>query len=96
MWASFNYLELQMTLEQAQACSQPGKDAEEDVQWLITLPHIKRQRKKIDPDLIRKELSEYGAWDDEQLADDDANWMRLLWIAANDITEEQFMKRRGS
>ena len=45
-------------------------------------------RDSIDPELIRQELSEYGAWSEEELADDDANWQRILWLGANDISEE--------
>ena len=93
MWTSFNNLEIEMTLKQAESCSQPGQDAEPDVLVLMQDPKIRRQRKRIDPELIRQELSEYGAWSDEELADDDMSWVRILWIGANDITEEAFMKR---
>ncbi len=93
MWTSFNNLEIEMTLKQAESCSKPGQDAEPDVLGLMQDPKIRRQRKRIDPELIRQELSEYGSWSEEELADDDANWQRILWIGANDIFEEAFMKR---
>ncbi len=86
MWASFERFELNMTLRQAESCSHPG-DCEHDVRSLMEHPPIKRQRRKIDPDLIRQELKEYGAWEDYELADDDMNWQRILWIGANDIVE---------
>ena len=89
MWASFERFEIKMTLQQAESCSHPG-DCEPDVRTLMEHPLIKRQRCKIDPDLIRQELSEYGCYSEEELADDDANWMRILWIGANDIKD---MKR---
>ena len=92
MWASFNNLEIEMTLNQAESCSHPG-DCEPDVRMLMEHPHIKRQRKRIDPELIRQELKEYGAYSEEDLQDDDMNWVRILWIGANDITEEAVMKR---
>jgi hypothetical protein len=38
---------------------------------------------------IREELYEHGAWDDSELADDKANWARLLWIAAWNIYEDE-------
>ena len=41
----------------------------------------------ITPDNLRAELKGYGAWDDEELADDDANWRRILWIAAGNIQD---------
>ena len=87
MWASFNRLELNMTLAQAESCSHPG-DCLPEVEELMEHPLIKRQRNRIDPELIRQELSEYGSWSEEELADDDANWQRVLWLGANDIVEE--------
>ena len=94
MWASFNRLELNMTLAQAESCSHPG-DCLPEVEELMEHPLIKRQRKRIDPELIRQELSEFGAWEDWELDEhhDDMNWARILWIGANDIVEENFMKR---
>lgn len=38
---------------------------------------------------IRRELKEYGAWDDSELTDDKQNWSRLLWIAAWNIYEDE-------
>ena len=89
MRTNFERFELTMTLAQAESCSHPG-DCEPDVRMLMEHPLIKRQRKRIDPELIREELSEYGAWSDEELADDDMSWVRILWIGANDIKD---MKR---
>lgn len=34
-------------------------------------------------------LNEYGAWDEKELKDETANNLRLIWIAGNDIAEEQ-------
>lgn len=34
---------------------------------------------------LRTALREYGAWDDEELADDAANWHRVVWCAACDL-----------
>lgn len=93
MWwsSSSGRIELQMTLKQAQACSHPGP-CDGDVALLRQEPKIKRQLDKLDPRLVCSELSEYGAWDDIELSDHNRNLDRLLWIAANDITEEQFLK----
>lgn len=41
------------------------------------------------PDAIRAELKEYGAWDADELADDGANWARLVWCAAHNIAEDE-------
>ncbi len=92
MWAAFERFELQMTLAQAESCSHPG-DCLPEVEELVEHPLIKRQRKRIDPELIRQELKEHGCWSEEELQDDDMSWVRILWIGANDIVEENFMKR---
>lgn len=40
------------------------------------------------PALLASELREYGAWDREELADDDANWQRIIWLACCNLKEE--------
>ena len=35
-----------------------------------------------------KYLEGYGAWDDEELSDHDANLSRLVWLAACDLDEQ--------
>ena len=94
MYATFERFELQMTKEQALSASQPGKDASEDVAELLKLPAIRRQLDKITPETIKAELSKYGAWDDIELADDQQNRARLVWIAACNIREELSEKGR--
>lgn len=49
--------------------------------------YISKQLAKIDPETLRDELGEYGAWDDDGLVNHDANLMRLVWIAACDVAE---------
>ena len=39
------------------------------------------------PKDLQDELREYGAWDEIQLQDHNANLMRILWIAAGDIQD---------
>lgn len=41
-----------------------------------------------DPDDIRADLREYGAWDAEELTDDDANRERILFTACGNYAEE--------
>lgn len=43
---------------------------------------------EITPEKLAAELQEYGAWDRDELSDDQANWKRLIWIAAGNIQEE--------
>jgi hypothetical protein len=51
------------------------------------LPSIKKQLDRLDPDRVREVLRDYGAWDQAELSDHDANLDRLLWIACGDIVE---------
>ena len=84
---SSGLIELEMTLEQANTASHSGS-CDDDVKWLSQQPDIAKQLEAIDPKLLARELDEYGAWDDAELADHDQNLQRLVWIAAGDIVEE--------
>lgn len=78
-------IELQMTIEQAQAVSHSG-DCLNDVRALVRT--LNPQLEKFDPALIAKELREYGAWSTAELANHGDNLERLVWIAGCDISEE--------
>lgn len=83
--AVFNRFEIELPYECAVDCSHQG-DCEADVRaWLTRIPDILAD---IDPEDIRAELKEYGAWNDEELTDDEANRRRLLWTAACNANEE--------
>lgn len=96
MYAIFNRFEIKMTLAQAKGASHQGR-CDEDVAALLAEPSIKRQLAKIPAASITAELKEYGAWDDEELADVAANQARIVWIAAGNIVEEHNTtnKRKG-
>jgi len=87
-FATFNRFEISMTKAQAESVSHSG-DAEADVVALLKDPKIQEQLAKINPDKIREELKEYGAWEDDELQDDEANKRRILWIGGGDISEEK-------
>lgn len=92
MYATFNRFEIQMTKAQAESVSHAGR-CDDDVAVLLGNKAIQRQLRKIDADAIRAELREYGAWDDEELADEAANQARIVWCAGCNITEELAQKR---
>ncbi len=85
MTAYFDRFALELPDEAVSACSHQG-DCSADVEaWASEIarpPECTAER-------LAAELREYGAWNDEQLADDEANWERIVWIAAGDIQEEQ-------
>ena len=90
-WASFNRFELRLPADCVAACSKQGANDGAGGYWT---PKVAAQviadnfPNKPTPDSIRAELKEYGAWDGDELADDAANWQRLVWIAAHNIAEE--------
>lgn len=94
MYARFIRFELKITKAQALQGSHPGP-CDDDIAELLTLPAIKRQLDKINPLDIRLELKEYGAWDENQLSNDEDNKARILWIACGDIREELYEKARN-
>lgn len=85
--ALFNRFTFRMKTKDAKSCSHSG-DCMEDVKIVAAMPYIKRQFVGIPPELIAAELKEYGAWDETELADKEANRIRLILIAAGQITEE--------
>jgi hypothetical protein len=80
-------IELKITKAQAESCSHPGS-CDNDVAHLRTVPAIRRQLDKLSPELVAECLSEYGAWDDDELSDHEQNLDRLLWIACCDLAEQ--------
>jgi len=89
MWwtSSCGRIELRILRKQAEACSHQGP-CDDDVEALSKEPAIAEQLEAIDPEILRCELREYGAWDDKELADHEQNLQRVLWIAAGDINED--------
>lgn len=87
MYATFERFEIRMTRAQALGASHQGR-CDEDVAALLAVPAIARQLDLIRPELIRRELREYGAWDETELADDAMNRERIVWLAAGNIHDE--------
>jgi hypothetical protein len=84
---SLGRIEFQMTLEQAELVPLMGQ-AESGVCLLSKEKDVMAQLDKYSPELIAECLSEYGAWNDEELKDHAENILRLLWVAACDVQEQ--------
>ena len=80
-------IEIGMTMDDAKSAAHQGQ-CDEDVLASSKVPEIERQLEAIDPTVLVRELREYGAWDENELADHRQNLQRILWLACNDITEE--------
>lgn len=87
--SSSGAIELQMSLREAESASHQGQ-CDDDVAALARVPHIAAQLADIDPEDLRHELKEYGAWDETELADHAQNLQRILWLAAGEIRDRQF------
>lgn len=83
MWTSFNRFELNITKTQVLGAYYSG--GMDDIAALAKVPGIARQLKKLDPDQVRAELAEYGAWNEEELQDHAENLQRVLWCGVCDI-----------
>jgi hypothetical protein len=88
MIAYFDRFVITMTSAQAESVSHSGR-CDDDVAFLLTLPVIIRQLKKISDEDLSLTLKEYGAWDEIELKDRKANEARIIWIAGGNITEEK-------
>lgn len=86
MWfsTSSGKIELKLTQNDIAAGYHQGA-CDSDIEYLRRAPHIAAQLNAIDPAILRAELSEYGAWDQDELAEHDANLSRILWIACGDL-----------
>jgi hypothetical protein len=90
-WALFNRFEMRLPGEAVIDLSQSGDRMEDAIYWG---PKIREQVEadnfpnKPTPEKIRQELAEHGAWYEAELADDEANWLRLIWIAGCNIAED--------
>lgn len=84
--SSCGKLELELTLDEAQNASHSG-ECKDDAEALLVQPHVASQVDAWDADDLREHLSEYGAWDDDELQDDDTNRVRQLWLACGDIVD---------
>jgi hypothetical protein len=87
MITHFERFAIQLTKAQALGAAHPGA-CDADVEALLRVPAVRRQLETIDPAGIRAELKEYGAWDAGELADDEDNRLRIVWIAASNIRED--------
>ena len=86
-YVSFNYGELHLPIEALKDCHHQGR-CDDDVEYWHG--QIDWDSQSMDADAIRSELSQYGAWDDEQLSKIKDNQERILWIAAGNWQDEQF------
>ena len=57
------------------------------VKYYMNLPEYKKQLLKLDKEQVRKELNEYGAWDDDELSDHEDNLQRLFLVTCSNTSD---------
>jgi hypothetical protein len=88
LWNCSNYgNDLRLTRKDAKQCSHAG-ECGGDVSEIMQKDYVRKQLTNLDPAQLKKELDEYGAWDESELLDHSQNLIRWVWISASDITEE--------
>lgn len=78
--------DLRLTRKDAESVSHSG-DCEDDVLILMEKKYIKKQLYLIEPEQLKKELREFGAWSEEDLSFHNVNLIRWVWISGGDIVE---------
>jgi hypothetical protein len=87
--SSCGRIELSIKLSDAEKGYHSGA-CDSDIADLLTVPYIAAQINAINPELLAAELSGFGAWNAEELADHEENKNRILWIACGEIVDRQF------
>jgi len=90
LYASLNYFDLYFTRQDVGSMPLSGA-CDDTVKAIAKKPYIIRQFAAIDNSVLIKELIEYGAWDEIELQDKQANIERIIWIGCLDIKEREFM-----
>ncbi len=86
IWASFNRFEIEIPQYIVDSVPQSGP-ADYAIRNARTDFFVLEQLAKIDPDKLKAELKEYGAWDEIQLSNHSDNLDRILWIAVGNIQD---------
>ena len=87
LYASLNYFDLYFTRKDVDSMPLSGQ-CDDAVQAIAKKPYIIRQFAAIDNSVLVKELTGYGAWDEIELQDKQANTERVIWLACSDIKRE--------
>lgn len=91
-YSNLYMIPLRLTRAEAESVSRVG-DATLAVDALLKKPGIARQLARVDPEKLRRELKEYGAWSDDELADHEENLRRFVWVTGNDMADNLAVKR---
>ena len=80
-------ISLSIEREDAVTCAHPGPN-DGDIEDLLQKPYIQEQVAGWSPEDLRATLKDFGAWDEQELQDHEANVRRMLWSACWDIIDD--------
>ena len=83
----FNRFVLHLPYGAVDECSGPGRKDEAVSYWTQKVFNLKANA-DITEEALRRELREYGAWEEAELRDHNENERRIVWIACCDLKEE--------
>lgn len=87
--AYFNYIDgIELPQWVIDSCPQTG-DCTNAIREFMQDSEVMQELLKIDVEQLKKELYEYGAWDNDELSNHAENLERILWIAIGQIWGEQ-------
>lgn len=89
--AYFNRFSLDLPDDAIGDCSHQGSCDADVEHWSARIA----RPSDISQEALRAELKEYGAWDPDELSDDAANWLRIVWLAAGNIQDDQCEQNRN-
>jgi hypothetical protein len=89
-WAQFNRFELRLPGAAVLDIAQSGANDEAVETWVERCEFCtdNKGNPRATAGAIREELAEYGTWDEAELADEEQNRHRIVWLAAHNIAEE--------
>lgn len=88
--ATFSYIHpITLSDEVVADCSRSGNVGDSIAHW-VEQPEVKKEMDRLHNQQLKKELSEYGAWSDEELESHEENLKRILWIACGNIAEGDY------
>ncbi len=82
--AYFNRFVLEIPVKAIGDCSHQGACDEDVKHWSRKI----ERPDSLTAELLASELKEYGAWNSDELADDSANWERIIWSACCNLKDE--------
>ena len=79
-------IECKFTKKCINDCTHRGRSDDDVAFWV---KELRSYLDKIPADLIRRCLKSYGAWNDEELQDDEENLHRFIWCATGQAKDNE-------